>query len=86
MRFGCSPSNLTWCRWVWCCLLALAACLLLATGAWAQGPSVPAFPSAPVALERLPQGLPLQGRVALLADPAGVLSLQDVRGPAHAAS
>jgi len=86
VRFGCSPSNLTWRRWVWFCLLALAACLLLTAGAWAQGPSVPALPSAPVVLERLPQGLPLQGRVALLADPAGALSLQDVRGPAHAAS
>jgi len=86
VRFGCSPSNLTWRRWVWFCLLALAAFLLLTAGAWAQGPSVPALPSAPVVLERLPQGLPLQGRVALLADPAGALSLQDVRGPAHAAS
>ena len=86
VRFGCSPSNLTWRRWVWFCLLALAACLLLTAGAWAQGPSVPALPSAPVVLERLPQGLPLQGRVALLADPSGALSLQDVRDPIHAAS
>ena len=63
------------------CLLAWAACLLLASAAWAQVPTTAPSPAAPVTLERLPQGLPLHGRVALLADPSGLLSLADVRAP-----
>ena len=66
-------------------LLALCLWLLAGVPALAQAPAVPE-PHAAVLLERLPHGLHLQGRVALLADPTGTLTLEQVRQPAHAAS
>jgi len=68
-------------------LLALAAGLLMGAPALAaQTPAASGPPTAAVVLERLPHGLHLQGRVALLADPTGALSLEQVRHPAQAAS
>ena len=67
-------------------LLALAAGLLMGTPVLAQTPAASGPPAAAVVLERLPHGLHLQGRVALLADPTGALSLEQVRQPAQAAS
>jgi diguanylate cyclase (GGDEF)-like protein len=65
-------------RWMWCCWLWLGLGWLLAANAQVQAASAAAAPPA-VVLERVAGGLSLQGRVALLADPAGQWSLADVR-------
>ena len=67
-------------------LLALAAGLLIGTPVLAQTPGASGPPATAVVLERLPNGLHLQGRVALLADPTGAFGLEQVRQPALAAS
>jgi diguanylate cyclase (GGDEF)-like protein len=65
------------CGWLW---LALG---LLLGGAQARAAPAAAAPG-PVVLERVAGGLSLQGRIALLADPAGQMTLAEVQrlGPA----
>ena len=67
-------------------LLAMCAWLLMGTPALGQTQTAAVPSTAAVVLERLPHGLHLQGRVALLADPTGALTLEQVRQPVHAAS